>query len=574
VRGRIGTLARSRAGSWLGLGLLVLVFVALGARWIRVFREGGLLDIDEAGYQTMAVLNFRGWESGGVAGWWESFLAPGVQAPLMPGVTTPYYAVGGVGALVGLLVPLTFGALCLLASYGLGRRISPAVGWVTVLLVAGTPAVISFSRTFNFAIASAATVALTLWALARSRNFHSPAWSLLVGVFAGLAVLSRTLTLALMPGLAVAAVIAVAVGPHRGRRCLNVLVAAVGSAAVAGPWYWKNGDLVWDYLTSFGYGSRLAEYGSDESVLSATSWLHSIQYALGTLALPMAVLWAVGFLLVAFAALGRRADGPSASRVPVMARWGRSALMPSAAFVVWGALILTSTGNKGSGFLLPLVPAASLLVAAGIVAAPRPVRAVAGTLAALVLLVNTAAAADSTTALAERRTVDLPVLGRAEVIDGRGEIQSYIGGGFRPPSTATLPLDDASVRAWARAVRDVSARIDEIQPNVVMFGFRHRLLNVNSVQFSQLAAGGPVLPVGVISPIETPDQTAMSAWLAPDGPAASVCTLLLSPGDAMEFEPVVDMAALRRAAKEQGFRSTGEQWEMPGRRVIQVWQRC
>lgn len=563
-----------RLPDWIWVALLCAGFAGLGVRWIHVFRRGGLLDIDEAGYQSTAVLIFRAWESGGIGGWWDAFLAPNIQAPLMPALATPFYAVNGVGALVGLAAPLTFGVICLAASYALGRQISLALGWTTVLLVAATPAIISFSRTFNFAIASAATVALTLWALARSRNFYGFGWSLLVGVFAGLAVLSRTLTLAMMPGLAVAALIAIAVGPDRARRTLCVLVAAVGSAAVAGPWYWRNGRGVWDYLTSFGYGARRAEYGSDESVLSPTSWLHSIQYALDSLALPLTTVWIVGLLLLVAAALRRRpGPGPAASVTPPV-RWARSLLMPSAVFLGWGLLMLTSTGNKGSGFLLPLVPAASLVVGAGIVAADRRVRAVCLLVIAGVFLVNTSAAADSSTALAKRRVVVLPVLGAAEVVDGRGEIQNYIGAGLHPPRTTPLPLDKSAIRAWDRAIRDVSERVADRQPNVVMLGFRHRLVNVNSVQFVHLASGGAVLPLGMISPIETPDQASMSAWLAPDGPAASVCTLLLSSGGQLEFEPLVDQLALRDAAWEQGFRPAGETWELPGPRKIQVWERC
>lgn len=570
---RTTDLVRSRWGEGLAVGLLLLVFAALGARWIGVYRRGGLLDIDEAGYQSTAVLDLRAWEAGGIGGWWDAFLAPNIQAPLMPALTTPYYAVAGEGALVGLLVPLSFGVVCLAACYGLGRRVSPAVGWVTAVLVAATPAVISFSRTYNFAIASAATVALALWALARSRNFHGPWWSLLVGVFAGLAILSRTLTLAMMPGLALAAVVAVAVGPERGRRTLNVLVAAVGSAVVAGPWYWRNGEGVWDYLTAFGYGSRLAEYGDEESVLSATSWLHSLQYAIDSLALPLTVLWALGLVLLAVAAVRRRAGGPDDTRGGGPARWGRSLLMPSAAFLLWGLLILTSTGNKGSGFLLPLIPPASLLVAAGLVAAGRRLRTACLVLASAVLLVNTAAAADSSTALAERRTVVLPVVGAAEVVDGRGEIQTYVGVGFDPPRTTPLPLDGAATRAWSRAVRDVSARLAEGEPSLVAFGFRHRLLNVNSVQFVHLADGGAPLALTLVSPVATPDRASMSAWLAPGGPAGGACTLLLSSGAQLEFEPLVDQAALRDAAWEQGFRPSGERWELPGPRHINVWKR-
>ena len=73
----------------------------------------------------------------------------------------------------------------------------------------GTPVIISFSRTYNFAIAAAATVALALWAIARSRNFQRLGWSVAAGAALGLVALARTMNLALLPAIAVACLVAV-----------------------------------------------------------------------------------------------------------------------------------------------------------------------------------------------------------------------------------------------------------------------------------------------------------------------------------------------------------------------------
>ena len=103
-------------------------FVAIGAVWLWRFRRGQPLDIDEAGYLAIAVNDYRGLTDGGPGGLWDAVMGPSIQAPLMTALTAPVFLVTGPGVLPGLLVPLAFGGVLLVAAYALGREVG-GPGW-------------------------------------------------------------------------------------------------------------------------------------------------------------------------------------------------------------------------------------------------------------------------------------------------------------------------------------------------------------------------------------------------------------------------------------------------------------
>jgi 4-amino-4-deoxy-L-arabinose transferase-like glycosyltransferase len=550
------------------LAAAVAAFVGLGAVWLWRFRRGEPLDIDEAGYLGIAVDDFRGLSDGGLTGWWDAVMAPSVQAPLTTALTTPIYLVTGPSILPAFIVPLAFGGVLLVAAYALGREVGGRrVAWLTVALTAGAPVVIMFYRSYLFPITSAATTALMLWAISRSRNFESRRWSALAGGCVGLVALSRTLTLAFIPALVVVGVIAVAAGPARGRRVLNVLLAAAVAAAVAAPWYLHNGGAVWDYLTAFGYGSARSAYGNDQSLVSLDSWRVSAQYVVATAGLPLVLLWLLAaVLLVTFVVSRWRQAGV----VRTTASSARSLLMPSVVWAAWGLAALTSSGNKGTGFITPLVPALAVLTAWAIVRCPRVPRRALMAVAVAVLVANTVASTDPRSALSEPHTVHLPWLGDSVVTNGAGSIQNYIRGGQVNPGTGQFTRRQG--QAWQRSNRQLTRLLNELGPAFVVFGFRHRLVNVNTVQLEQRLADRDLIPLTMVDPIAVPnDEQAMVDYLT-TGAAATSCLVLTARGAPFEIEPIVDPDLMARAARASGFvrRTT---LELPDRRTVVVWRR-
>lgn len=550
------------------LAAAVTAFVALGAVYLWRFRRGEPLDIDEAGYLGIAVDDYRGLADGGLTGWWDAVMAPSVQAPLTTAVTTPIYVVTGPSVMPAFIVPLAFGAVLLLAVFALGREVGDRrVAWLSLALTAGAPVVIMFYRSYLFPVPSAATTALMLWAIARSRNFEDRRWSAATGICVGLVALSRTLTLAFIPALVVVGVIAVAVGPARGRRAVNLVLAAAVAAAVAAPWYLKNGETVWDYLTNFGYGSARSAYGTDQSLLSLDTWRESARYVVATAGLPLVLLWLLAAILLVVVAVAKGRQTGAARTAVITAR---SLLMPSLVWSVWGLTALTSSGNRGTGFITPLVPALAVLTAWVIVRCPRVPRRALMAAAVVVLLANTAAAFDPRSSLAEPRAVHLPWLGDAVITNGAGSIQNYIRGGQVHPGTGQLTPRQG--QAWQRSNRQLTTLLNDLGPAYVVFGFRHRLVNVNTVQLEQRLAGRALIPLTMVDPVAVPNDEQVMADYLTTGAAATSCLLLIARGPSFEIEPVVDPNLMALAARDAGFaRLTAI--DLPDHRTVVVFRR-
>jgi hypothetical protein len=552
------------------LAAAIGAFLALSAVWLWRFRRGHPVDIDEAGYLSIAIGDYRGLVDGGPGGYWDAVMAPSVQAPLMTALTAPVFVVTGTGILSGLLVPLLLSGLMLLAAYGLGKEVGgPRVGWTALALTAGTPVVIGYSRSYNFAIASGAATAVMLWAIARSRTFDRIGWSVAAGAAIGLVALSRTLTLAFLPAVVVVGLIALAAGPRRGRRIGGLAVGALAALAVAGPWYHRNHELVLDYLTSYGYGRGRTAYGQDQSLFSLESWRATADYAVVNAALPMVLLWVVGLGVPvgALVVLCRREGLRSA-----LVRATRSPLVPSLVWALWCLAALTSSGNKGSGFLAPLVPAFSLLAAWAIWRVPRPAARTLTGVALAVVALNTVVALDPRPGWVQEHRVQVPWLQSAPVYSGRGIIQGYVG--YARPDLENGQMSDREARAWARSLDRLTTRVAGLGPGPAFtaFGFRHRLVNTNSVQLEQLLDGGPVLPMAGINPVEVPnDEQAMTDYLT-TGIAGTACLLLTSRGLESEIEPIVDADLMVGAARRAGFARTTTVGLPDGRTVV-VWRR-
>ena len=209
----------------------------------------------------------------------------------------------------------------------------------------------------------------------------------------------------------------------------------------------------------------------------------------------------------------------------------RSPLMPSLVWAAWGLAALTSSGNKGTGFLSPLVPAFAVLTAWAIWRLPRPA---ARALAAVAVGVARAqhrgrrsthgrtgsrstgsgchgwAARPSTTAAASSR---------ATSSDGQA------GPGHRPADRAEGRAPGTGPSTWLTT----DAGRAELGPAFAVFGFRHRLVNINTVQLEQLLAGRPVLPLTMVDPVDVPnDEQAMTDYLT-TGAADTACLLLDRP---------------------------------------------
>jgi len=444
VRGAVLTPAAAVAA-------ILLVTLALHVEWLLRFRHGYLTEWDESGYMQYALSNFDALHDHGFVEFAKLVGGRGTFGPLLPFVTALAYPVVGRGIFGSLLLPPLFFAGLVLATFGLARRIVPA-RWAVIatLAVATTPLVTDYTRIFHFAVPAAACMTAALWALACSDRLLRARWAIAFGAFVGLALLSRTMIVAFLPGLAIAAGLQLVGAPDRAR-VRNLGLACVAAAVVAGPWYLYNARSVYDYLANTGYGANAARYGPRHPVLSWAFWTRELHTNVNELWLPLAAVLTLCFLAALLSAVARRSP-----RRRLRVALASPSLLALIAVVVEAYLALTSSRNQGSAFALPIYPALVVLAAAAAASVtPRGLRLLLCACLVAVSVGALLAKSGYVEPLARVRTVHVVGLGDVSVTDGRGIIQGIVeGAGYDIGSPAT-PLPKMH-RGWLPAERRVT----------------------------------------------------------------------------------------------------------------------
>jgi 4-amino-4-deoxy-L-arabinose transferase-like glycosyltransferase len=423
--------------------------------WLARFRHGYLTEWDESGYMQFALSNFDALHDHGVVSFVKTVGGRSRYGPLLPSVTAFAYPLVGRGIFGSLLVMPFFFAALVAAAYGVARQMVSS-SWATVaaLTVASIPAVTDYTRVFHFALPATACMTAALWALLRSNGLLRTRWAVAFGVFVALTALARTMALAYVPGLALAAaaVIFAREGDLR-LRIRNLGLAGAAALLVAGPWYVRNARSVYDYLVHTGYGSEAERYGRHSSIASWEYWTKELRLDLSHLSLPLAsalvLCFGAGFICVVARRrrLRRMRSFPDRARV--------SAVAALALVVVGGYVALTSSRNEGSAFALPWLPA--LVVLAVIAAASVPARTARRALGGVLVTVSLAALLSKSgwvAPLATVRTTSVPGVGSVVVTDGRGVIQQVVEKNGYDIGPITHPLPSMH-RRWLPLERDV-----------------------------------------------------------------------------------------------------------------------
>ena len=212
--------------------------------------------------------------TGGLLGWIQQVEAPSIQAPVTTALASLLFAIAGPSFVAGIAIPLFAGAITIVASYVLARCLIPAPGaLLTAALVASCPIIVTYSRSFHFAIPATAIMTMALACMLRSRQFSSLPWASLFGFFLGLLPLTRTMTIGFLPGLIIGAAAQVAVKKSDiNRRIWIFSLSMIIAAATAATWLLFNGSIVFGYLFSFGYGNRATEFGTKQSITNIDAW--------------------------------------------------------------------------------------------------------------------------------------------------------------------------------------------------------------------------------------------------------------------------------------------------------------
>src|SRR5215211_6738619 len=538
--------------------------------WLLRFRRGFPVDIDEAGYLWFAFTLHDRLRGDGPLGLVREFQNEGWVAPLLPALTAVLEVPAEAGdAVAAMAVQLVFFAVLVLASYGIGERLlDRRAGLVTALVVATMPGVTDFVRTYHLVIPSTAMYALATYALLASNRLRHMRWSIVFGVAVGLMLLSRSMMLAFLPALPLAAAWIVLVDGRDGTQVRNFKLAALAGFATILAWYATSGPKIVHYVVNFGYGGPSANTGSSCSPLSPGLWTHELTRAVNAfLYLPLAAVPILALAVAAAAALARRRDWPSRVELGrVLGRAARSEALVPAIVVVEGYLALTSSRNDGTGFVVPLLPPAVALV---VVAALKvPWRAARTALIAAFVLVaafNVVMKADVIIEASEPREVAVPVFGTATLSNGRGWIHEHLrfaAGYTLGPPTRWLPDRE---RRWASIHEQVARELGDAERVTVVP--EEPLVSASVLRLGGYRAhSDAAFEHGEIGGDDR--VAAYEQFLRRERPDAIVTTSR----DRPQFAPRINNRLVEQAARSLGY-TLERRFPTPDGRQLRVWVR-
>jgi Dolichyl-phosphate-mannose-protein mannosyltransferase len=544
---------------------LILIAVALHLIWLERFRRGFLTEWDEAGYIQIAVLDRAGLAHDGLLGLARAVVTQPAEAPLVPLTTVAVYLVAGVGIFASLLVLPLFFAFLLVATYALARElVDPWWAVLATAVVAAIPGVIDYTRLYHFSVPAALWATAALWALIHSDGFRNRWSSLGLGAALGLMVLTRTMTLAYLPGFGLAAVVQLLHGRRTASRVANVGLASLTALAVAATWYARNISNVWSYLSSAGYGSTSGTYGRGHPLISVAYWTKELSLVVEQLYVPLAV--AIAACFVVWAAANVRV-----SRRPHLGNPRTRAALTILIVLVTAYVALTSSKNEGTAFALPLLPPLVLLAVVALtnVRASSLRAALAAALVA-VALANVVMKSGFVDPLARPRWIDLPILHRVPVFDGYGIIQEEVAGAGYPVGSPTQPLLGMH-RLWTpdteHVVRFIRARAANahVAPRVLVAA-DDGLFNNTRLRLASALLSGEYMPVGRLTPSTTGDRVTTYVLKIHAYRANAIVVTRAAPGSAR----TITLSKIAAAARQTGFRRA-RRFSLPDGRPAWVW---
>lgn len=552
------------------------LFLLFNVRWIWLFRRGQPFEIDEAGYLGVSFVYFRALVDHGIVGWAKAVEFASISAPLTTALSSLSYLFLGARPLAGFSVPIAAGLVTISASYYLGKAVSGRLlAILTSLLVATSPIIIYYSRSYHFAVPATAVTTLALLALVRSNQFRSATWSLVFGLCLGLMPLARTMAIAFVPGLAFPAIVQVLLGPGNSRKQFILLAASFGIALlVAAIWLVPNGPLVFQYLVNFGYGSGSAEFGPPQpSFFEWHTLLYFVQNLGAYLYLPDLAFIAFGFGLLPFrAASCLISPGWRKTFRALLA----SKLFPAALLVIEGAVALASSPNKGSAFIAPLVPAMLLMSTSSLLEFSRRYSARWAVIisALAVSAISCLPFIDLRLWIARPWSVNVPLLGRVPFSDGRGVIQRVAAQAGYPTGDHGMAIDSATGSAWLEMNARTAQRLGVLgaRSSPIDISFRHYFYNSNTINLMRLVSGQSQLRLIQIKPEGLHDSVSAYSAALTSGNGPLGCLLLTATGSAGETSPSIDSKHMEIAAQQTGF-SQIEQWMLPDRGMVKLWTR-
>lgn len=565
-------LPASQAARWaLVVGGGCLLLIAIDLWWVFSFRQGYPLNVDENGYTSIALTDWLNFHNGGLHAFYSAVQSQTPNAPLLPTITAVLMIVK-VSVMDGFIVLAGFLVVLVFAVYGIGTRLAgPRLGALAALVVATSEGAFLFSREYVFALPAAAMLACAVYALLRSEGMRERRWAIACGAAVGLMLLARTMAVAFVPGIILAALVLILT---RGRaelrgRFLNLGLAVIATVVVAATWYYHNLQPVIDYLTSYGYGAQSAYYGAQHSIVSWGRFRSVAERMIyDDMLVPLAVSMVAALLAIALIAIRRVVVAED--RRAALLRIAGSQAFAVAIVIAAGYAALMSSRNGGNGFSLPISMLLPPLTVVALREVPRGVAAaVAAAFVALGML-NLAANSSLWDSLAKPRLVEVPGFGELPWMNGIPHTVSAIRVQVPGPESRF----DSRDRGWTEADRRLaSVVLRELEAGtdspVASFASRNRAISSNSVELAALLYHETPIPFSQLN-AEPADSIAIYRHQLRDPDFGKPSMLITMSRNTEDFPPLITQSKAEAAARAVGFRRI---WQMtlPDGRKVRLW---
>jgi hypothetical protein len=515
-------------------GVVLLLFIYQNAAWLVKYRFGQSLDIDESGYLTLAVAYAKAKMNGGWIGWLHAVAAPLGFAPLVPIITSVLMVFFGVNENLGFLCSIGFSAMTLVLMFAGLRRTSPGYAVLGTLLLASLPVFVAFTHTVQFVSATTFFFFAAFIFFVLSNELRRLPFALLAGASLGCLVLSRTMTLAFLPGFLFCFLLHLYLERAFTRQAVkNLLLSVLAFVVVAVPWYAKNFKSVFGYLFSFGYGAHAAEYGRSHGMFTLANLFSRLDMIDSDVRPIHFVLVVCAFLLFLIPAV-----------ITKKRHRTRSLYLSGALLVLFCFVVLSTTQNTGTGFQAPLYPVMIFCVVAWLASAGWYWLKAAYAACAIALFAvasygnqDLARCQKMPTALTEGR------FGYAPLLNCGSGIESYLSASgilTNPPPHYVWGRDDAI--KWRDIARDLAAYLvkEDVSRRPVLLLSRHVLDNTNALGLEMIKQSGMILPMVQIDPAVLPASvSSYSQWLA-QAPQSDACFAVMLDDQRGEFYPRAD----------------------------------
>lgn len=528
------------------------------------------LDIDESGYLARAVqLSFTLKNAGFLEYVLSCFHGPSF-APLLPTLGSVILFLGGAPNHPLIINAVVYGLLAISTFIFVQLKGTWASAWFSGIAILATPQIIDFSRSFNFALAVTFFGSLAILAMTLSRGFTNFPWSLIFGASLSLMCLSRTMALAFLPGFIIAALLTLGPKKHWDARSKRNIGISLGvGLGIGSIWYVPNLAGVASYLLPYAYGDQSSEYGNRPPIWNPQAWLNLAAD------IQNKVLFMPEFLLLAFIAIYFLISALK-KKVIIFSSLAKSFLYTEffGLLIVsfWIFVVLLTTKNAGSGFSLILVPLIVAMVARAISKLNKPGLNILSISLVVLLLAANLGFKQNFDLDGRVITIKLETIGDVVVMDPRGEFVRYYQAAYESGQKGKSSLGDQA--AWQDAVARTFSVIKDVGADCrTSFGFRHNLLNVNSLELYSGLTQESNFNARMINPqIEEQSKTFYVDWIN-SSDKNNECLVLTASGEAGEFSPAPQTKNLEAALIESNY-DVYEVELLPDGRVVKFWTKA